>query len=89
VRIEERTIQFAQMDRLLTLKTELLSLRKEMGVEEKVSVPIVLGCNQFLIQIIEKNRYWFERLAKVSEIEYDQNAGTNHPELNGALELTL
>jgi valyl-tRNA synthetase len=70
-----------QMDRLLTLKTELLSLRKEMGVEEKVSVPIVLGCNQFLIQIIEKNRYWFERLAKVSEIEYDQNAGTNHPEL--------
>jgi len=30
---------------------------------------------------IEKNRYWFERLAKVSEIEYDQNAGTNHPEL--------
>jgi len=71
-----------QMDRLLTLKTELLSLRKEMGVEEKASVPIVLGCTQFLRQIVEENRGWFARLAKVSEIEYDQRAGTTRPELN-------
>ena len=71
-----------QMDRLLTLKTELLSLRKEMGVEEKVSVPIVLGCTPFLQQIIERNRYWFVRLAKISEITYDQSAGASHPELN-------
>jgi valyl-tRNA synthetase len=71
-----------QMDRLLTLKTELLSLRKEMGVEEKVSVPILLGCTQFLRQIIEENRSWFARLAKVSAIEYDQSAGTIRPELN-------
>jgi valyl-tRNA synthetase len=71
-----------QMDRLLTLKTELLSLRKEMGVEEKASVPIVLGCTPFLRQIIERNRNWFVRLAKVSEIRFDQNAGTSHPEFN-------
>jgi valyl-tRNA synthetase len=71
-----------QMDRLLTLKTELLSLRKEMGVEEKVSVPIVLGCTEFLRQIIEENRYWFVRLAKVSEIKYEQSADARHPELN-------
>jgi valyl-tRNA synthetase len=70
-----------QMDRLLTLKTELLSLRKEVGVEEKVSVPIILGCSQFLRQIIDKNRNWFTRLAKVSEIQYDQSAGTSRPEL--------
>jgi valyl-tRNA synthetase len=70
------------MDRLLTLKTELLSLRKEMGVEERVSVPIVLGCTLFLRQIIDRNRDWFVRLAKVSEIRYDQNAGASHPELN-------
>jgi valyl-tRNA synthetase len=69
-----------QMDRLLTLKTELLSLRKEMGVEEKVSVPIVLGCPPHLRETIERNRYWFVRLAKVSEITYDQSAGTGHPE---------
>jgi valyl-tRNA synthetase len=69
-----------QMDRLLTLKTELLSLRKEMGVEEKVSVPIVLGCPPHLRETIERNRYWFVRLAKVSEITYDQSAGTSHPE---------
>ncbi len=70
-----------QMDRLLTLKTELLSLRKEMGVEEKVSVPIVLGCTPFLRELIEGNRCWFVRLAKVSEIEFDESAGTSHPEL--------
>ena len=70
-----------QMDRLLSLKTDLLSLRKEMGVEEKASVPIVLGCTPFLQQIIEENRYWFVRLAKVSEIRYEQSAGTSHPEL--------
>ncbi|MGD0858064.1 MAG: valine--tRNA ligase [Terracidiphilus sp.] len=69
-----------QMDRLLTLKTELLSLRKEMGVEENVSVPIVLGCTPFLRELIERNRCWFLRLAKVSEIRYDQSAGTNRPE---------
>ena len=74
-----------QMDRLLTLKTELLSLRKEMGVEEKVSVPIVLGCTPFLREIIEKNRSWFVRLAKVSEIKYDQSAGTSHPEFKWRL----
>jgi valyl-tRNA synthetase len=78
---EEKDNLIRQMDRLLTLKTELLSLRKEMGVEEKVTVPIVLGCPPHLRETIEKNRYWFTRLAKVSEIRYDQNAGTNHPEL--------
>jgi valyl-tRNA synthetase len=71
-----------QMDRLLTIKTDLLSLRKEMGVEEKVSVPIVLDCSQFLRQLIDENQFWFVRLAKVSEIRYEQNAGAIHPELN-------
>ena len=71
----------SQMDRLLTLKTELLSLRKEMGVEEKVSVPIVLGCHAHLRETIERNRSWFVRLAKVSEIKYDQSAGADRPEL--------
>jgi valyl-tRNA synthetase len=69
------------MGRLLALKTEVLSLRKEMGVEEKVSVPIVIGCPPPLHETIESNRYWFAKLAKVSEIKYDQSAVESHPEL--------
>ncbi len=79
--IGEKDSLIRQMDRLLTLKTELLSLRKELGVEEKMSTPIVLGCPPKLQESIERSRSWFFRLAKVSEIEYDQSAGTNHPEL--------
>jgi len=77
---ERRDPIIRPMDRLLTLKTELLSLRKEMGVEEREFVPIVLGATPLLRETIEKNLFWFTRLAKVSEIEFDQNAGTSHPE---------
>lgn len=70
-----------KMGFLLDLKTEVLSLRKEIGVEEKASVPIVLRCDPFNRSVIDDNRELFGRLAKVSQIQYEQNAGTVHPEL--------
>jgi valyl-tRNA synthetase len=62
-----------QMNGLQNLKTEILSLRKEIGVEEKAIIPIVLRCEQFLKQLIDANRDLFARLAKVSEIQYVQH----------------
>jgi valyl-tRNA synthetase len=78
---EQEELHVRQIDRLLTLRSELLSLRKENGVEEKVSVPIILGCAPLLKQAIEENLDWFARMSKVSEIRYDQAAGESHPEL--------
>ena len=81
VSYEQKELWIRQIDRLLTLKSELLSLRKEIGVEEKVSVPIILGCAPLLKQAIEGNLDWFTRMSKISEIRYDQTAGDSHPEL--------
>ncbi len=81
VSYEQKELWIRQIDRLLALKSELLSLRKEIGVEEKASVPIILGCAPLLKQAIEGNLDWFARMSKISEIRYDQTAGDSHPEL--------
>jgi len=60
-----------EMDFLLSLKTEVLALRKEIGVEEKVAVPILLWCAlPSFKKIIDDNHDLFIRLAKVSEIKH-------------------
>jgi valyl-tRNA synthetase len=59
---------------LLDLKTEVLSLRKELGVEEKAAAPIYLWCEQgFFRSVIDECTDLFRRLAKVSDIEYFRN----------------
>jgi valyl-tRNA synthetase len=64
-----------KMDFLLGLKTEVLSLRKELGVEEKVATPIYLWCEQeFFRNVIKECFDSFGRLAKVSEIKYVQSS---------------
>jgi valyl-tRNA synthetase len=76
-----------QMIRLLELKTAVLALRKEIGVEEKARVSIMLRCEPWikdpLLQngIIDVNRDLFGRLAKVSQIQQVQNSGKIPPEL--------
>jgi valyl-tRNA synthetase len=70
-----------EMDCLIGVRTEVLSQRKEFGVEEKALVPIVLRCDPFLKQTIDKNREWFGRRAKVSQINYEQNTGTIRPDV--------
>jgi valyl-tRNA synthetase len=60
---------------LLALKTEVLSLRKEVGVEEKAQAPIYLYCaSEFFKNVIEENRQLFARLAKISGIKFVANA---------------
>ena len=44
-------------------------------------VPVILGCAPVLKQAVEENLDWFGRLSRISEIEFDQNAGNVHPEL--------
>jgi valyl-tRNA synthetase len=60
-----------KMNFFLDLKTEVLSLRKELGVAERVDAPIYLRCDQeFLERVIRENEDSFRRLAKVSKITY-------------------
>jgi valyl-tRNA synthetase len=62
------------MNFILTLKTEVLSARKEAGVEEKANVPIYLWCElPSLKDVIQDNRSLFTRLAKVNEIQFVSN----------------
>jgi len=61
---------------LLDLKTEVLSLRKEIGIEEKVAVPIYLWCEQRALQeVIDANRDLFGRLSKTAQVKFVSNAG--------------
>jgi valyl-tRNA synthetase len=76
-----------QMRRLLELKTSVLALRKEIGVEEKAWVQIVLRCDpwikdpEFQNGVIDVNRDLFGRLAKVSQIQQELNTGTIRSDL--------
>jgi valyl-tRNA synthetase len=59
-----------QMDFLLSLKTEILSLRKEIGVEEKATIPIELRTDVAFQKVAEENRDIIEKLARVSEVRF-------------------
>jgi valyl-tRNA synthetase len=59
-----------QMALLQSLIVEVRALRKEIGVEEKASVPIEVRADAQLRQLAEENRDIVERLARVSEIRF-------------------
>jgi valyl-tRNA synthetase len=58
------------MTLLQDLVVEVRALRKEIGVEEKASVPIELRADQHRKQLADNNRDIIERLARVSEVRY-------------------
>ncbi len=70
-----------QMISLQELKTEVLSLRKELGVEERTSVTIVLRAEPYIKHIVDANPELFAKLAKVAEIQYVSNVGQIPTEL--------
>jgi valyl-tRNA synthetase len=60
----------AGMTLLQNLIVEVRGLRKEIGVEEKASVPIELRADRGLRQLADDNRDIIERLARVSDVRF-------------------
>jgi valyl-tRNA synthetase len=58
------------MELLQSLIVEIRALRKEVGVEEKASVPIEVRADGDLRKLAEENRDIVEKLARVSEIRF-------------------
>src|ERR1700691_1982097 len=58
------------MSLLQSVITEVRALRKEVGVEEKVTVPVELRADASLNQLAEENRDIIERRATVSEVRF-------------------
>ena len=59
-----------EMTFLQNLITEIRALRKEIGVEEKASVPIEVRTDEASRKIAGENRDIIERLARVSEVRF-------------------
>ena len=57
-----------EMELLQSLIVEVRALRKEIGVEEKATVPIEVRADAALRAIAEENRDIIEKLARVSEV---------------------
>ena len=55
---------------LQSLIVEVRALRKEIGVEEKVAVPIEVRTDEVSRKLAEENRDIIERLARVSEVRF-------------------
>ncbi|HVC47218.1 MAG TPA: valine--tRNA ligase [Terracidiphilus sp.] len=55
---------------LQSLIVEIRALRKEIGIEEKVRVPVELRTDADLKQVTEENHDIVERLARVSELRF-------------------
>jgi valyl-tRNA synthetase len=60
----------AAMELLQNLVVEVRALRKEIGVEEKVSTPIELRIGAEHRAVVEENHALVERLARVSEVRF-------------------
>ena len=67
---EEKARVILEMELLQNLITEVRALRKEIGVEEKASVPIEVRADTGLRQLAEENRDIIERMARVSEVSF-------------------
>jgi valyl-tRNA synthetase len=67
-RTEEDRQASGQMVTLMDLIAEVRALRKEIGVEERATVPIELRADAHLKTIAEENRDIIERLGRVSEV---------------------
>jgi valyl-tRNA synthetase len=59
----------AQMEELQSLIVAIRAIRKELGVEEKASVPVRVRASERLQQTLQETRSIVERLARVSSIE--------------------
>ena len=59
-----------QMGLLQNLIVEIRALRKEIGVEEKATVPIELRIDEHLEFVISQNSATVERLARVAEVRF-------------------
>jgi valyl-tRNA synthetase len=55
---------------LQSLIVEVRALRKEVGIEEKASVPIHLRIDDGMREVVRENRVMVERMARVSEINF-------------------
>jgi valyl-tRNA synthetase len=64
---------------LQSLITEVRTLRKEIGVEEKVIVPIQVRTDAGMLIVIGENRAMVERLARVSEIRFAEQIEAGLP----------
>jgi len=60
----------AEMSLLQSLVTEIRALRKEVGVEEKVAIPVELRADASLKEVVEENRDIVEKLARVSAVRF-------------------
>ncbi len=60
----------SQMALLQNLIIEIRALRKEIGVEEKATVPIEVRADAELQNIADENREIVQRLARVSEVRF-------------------
>jgi valyl-tRNA synthetase len=65
-----------EMAFLQNLITEIRALRKEIGVEEKSSIPIEVRTDAASRKIAEANRDIIERLARVSEVRFVDQIAT-------------
>jgi valyl-tRNA synthetase len=68
--LSEKPSVIFEMELLQSLIVEVRALRKDVGVEEKASVPIEVRADGDLRRLAEENRDIVERLARVSEIRF-------------------
>jgi valyl-tRNA synthetase len=66
----EKPPEILEMELLQSLIVEIRALRKEIGVEEKATVPIEVRADAELRKLAEENRDIIEKLARVSEVRF-------------------
>jgi valyl-tRNA synthetase len=69
-------VALAAMELIQDLIVEVRALRKEIGVEEKASTPIELRIGAELRAVVHENRAIIERLARVSEVRFVEQASS-------------
>ena len=72
------TSALEQMEMLQALIVEIRALRKDVGVDEKATVPIELRLNENLKSIVTQNSAIVERLARVAEIRFVDQISAGH-----------
>ncbi len=76
---DEKPAVISEMELLQNLITEIRALRKEIGVEEKATVPIEIRTDKASRKIAEENRDIIERLARVSEVRFVEQIADGLP----------
>jgi len=70
------TAAIEQMHLVQNLIVEIRALRKEIGVEEKATVPIELRIDGQLKTVVSQNQPIIERLARVTEVRFVDQIST-------------